>query len=105
LSDGALTVTAEGFLLRVRLTPGAAFDRVDGPGDGYLAARVRAKPENGKANAALEALLAKALGAPKRAVSVTRGGKSRLKTVAVTAGAETLARARTLLDNTTGGNP
>ncbi|HVZ98997.1 MAG TPA: DUF167 family protein [Caulobacterales bacterium] len=74
--------------LRVRLTPSGGADRIDGvgvdaAGARYLKARVRAAPENGEANAALEALIAKALKAPKTAVSVTRGGKARLKTLAI----------------------
>ena len=48
-----------------------------------LAARVRAIPERGAANAALEVLLAEACGVPKRAVRVTGGATGRLKTVAV----------------------
>ena len=48
-----------------------------------LLARVRARPVEGEANAALEALLAKALGVPKRSVSVARGGRSRIKAVEV----------------------
>ena len=41
--------------------------------------RVRAVPEDGKANAAVEKLLAKRLGLPKSAVRVVTGGKNRLK--------------------------
>jgi uncharacterized protein YggU (UPF0235/DUF167 family) len=40
-------------------------------------------PEKGRANTALEVLLAKALGVPKSAVSVIAGGTSRLKSVRV----------------------
>jgi hypothetical protein len=107
--SGAITETAGGFTLRVRLTPGAAADRIDGAGrdaagKAYLAARVRAKPEKGRANAALEELLAKAIGAPKSAVRVERGGKARLKTVRIAAGAEALSAARRLLETHTGGD-
>ena len=48
-----------------------------------LAVRVRAAPVEGEANAALEKLLAKVLGAPPRSVKVVRGGQSRLKVVEV----------------------
>ena len=73
-------------ILHVRLTPRAAVDRVDGwsldpQGRPVLAVRVRAAPVEGEANAALEALLAKALAVRKGAVSVARGGQSRLKAV------------------------
>ena len=74
--------------LRVRLTPGGGADRIDGlatDADGlpYLKARVRAAPEDGKANAALEALIAKALGVAKGKVSVVRGHTARLKTLEI----------------------
>lgn len=46
-----------------------------------LRVRVAAPPVDGRANAALERLLASALGAPKSAVSVAVGGRSREKLV------------------------
>ncbi|WP_323760630.1 DUF167 family protein [Maricaulis sp.] len=80
--------------IQVRLNPGASRDclagsQVDADGRRHLAARVRAVPEKGKANAALIALLARQLGIPKRDVDVIRGATSRMKTVrVVAAGAE-----------------
>lgn len=47
--------------------------------------RVRAVPEKGKANAAIEQVLAKALGLPKSAVSVEKGETQRIKTVRISA--------------------
>ena len=44
---------------------------------------MRAAPEKGAANAALEALLAERLGVPKGEVRVSGGAKARLKTVVV----------------------
>lgn len=72
--------------LRVRLTPGAAADRIDGraldaDGKGFLKARVRAVPEDNQANTALAALIAKAFGAAKGKVAVIRGHTARLKTL------------------------
>lgn len=72
----------------MRLTPRAAVDRVDGwsldpQGRPVLAVRVRAAPVEGEANAALEAVLANALGVRKAAVTVARGGQSRLKAVEI----------------------
>jgi len=69
--------------IRVRVTPRAARDAIAGWRDGVLRARVTAPPVEGKANAALERLLAGALGLPKSAVAVVAGGGSRDKTVAV----------------------
>lgn len=70
----------------MRLTPGGGADRVEGvvrdaAGRLALKARVRAAPEKGAANAALEALLAKTLGVPKSGVRVARGATARLKQV------------------------
>lgn len=74
--------------LRVRLTPSGGADRIDGggcdeAGKPFLRARVRAAPEHGEANAALEKLIAKALGVPKSSVRVERGTTARLKTLCV----------------------
>lgn len=52
--------------------------------DTTLKLRVLAPPEKGEANAAVVALLAKALGIPKKQVSIARGETSREKQVAVT---------------------
>ncbi len=80
--------TARGVAIEVRLTPKGGADRIDGlreaaDGGTALSARVRAAAEKGAANAALEALLARALGVPKTEVSVVSGHRSRLKTVEV----------------------
>ena len=74
--------------LPVKLTPGASADRIDGWGvdaDGrpVLKVRVRARPVEGEANAALILLLAKSLGVPRSAVSLARGGQSRRKMIEV----------------------
>lgn len=70
--------------LAVRVQPKASADRVEGwtadtLGRACLKVRVRAVPEDGKANAAVEKLIAKWLGVPKSAVRVVTGGQSRLK--------------------------
>jgi hypothetical protein len=76
--------------LRVRLTPKSSRDAIEGAarladGGSVLRARVRAVPEKGKANAALCALVAKALSVPKGSVAVTGGGRGRIKTVTIAA--------------------
>lgn len=55
----------------------------DAAGDTYVKARVRAPPEDGKANVALEALLAHELGVAKSRVSVARGTAARRKIVEI----------------------
>ena len=72
----------------VRLTPRGGRDALDGwarddAGRAYLKARVRAAPTEGEANAALEALMAKAAGRPRSAVRVVSGSTSRLKTLEI----------------------
>lgn len=74
--------------LAVRLTPGASADRIDGwdvdaSGRPVLKVRVRARPVEGEANAALLKVVAKTLGVPKSAVSLERGGQARIKMIAV----------------------
>lgn len=85
--------------LPIRLTPGASADRIDGwdvdvDGRPILKVRVRARPVEGEANAALIKLLAKALGVPKSAVTLARGGQSRTKMIAVAGLSEDEAKAR-----------
>jgi len=86
-------------LLSVRLTPGAAREDLSGKwtdekGADWLGARVRAVPEKGKANAALIALLAKALEWPRSAISLESGDSNRLKRLRIKGGGEALALTR-----------
>ncbi|MET2832341.1 DUF167 family protein [Mesorhizobium shangrilense] len=86
-----------GIELFVRLTPKSSMDRLEGietsaDGRSHLKARVRAVPENGAANTALERLVGKTLGVPASAVSVVAGGTARLKTLRVVGEPATLAR-------------
>ncbi|TPK78572.1 MULTISPECIES: DUF167 domain-containing protein [unclassified Mesorhizobium] len=81
--------------LFVRLTPKSSVDRLDvvetlADGRSHVQARVRAVPENGAANQALERLVAKALGVPASAVSVVAGGTARLKTLRILGDPEAL---------------
>lgn len=93
-----LRLRADGIDLFVRLTPKAAHDRLEGveaaaDGRRYLKARVRAVPEKGAANAALEKLVAKALGIATSAVSVSAGATARLKRLHVGGDPTSLAEA------------
>jgi uncharacterized protein YggU (UPF0235/DUF167 family) len=78
---GAETVRAlidDDSRLAVRVTPGARREALE-IAEGRLAARVRAKPEDGKANAAVMDLLASALGIAPSKVELLRGATSREK--------------------------
>ena len=79
--------TAAGVVVPVRLTPKSACDEITGVadfgGEAVLKARVRALPEDGRANAALQKLIAKWLSVPQSSVNVIQGGKSRLKQIAI----------------------
>ncbi|MGB3815674.1 MAG: DUF167 domain-containing protein [Shinella sp.] len=70
--------------LTVRLTPNGGRDAIDGwetgaDGENHLKARVSDPPDKGKANKALVALIAKAAGVPKSAVSLVSGDTQRKK--------------------------
>jgi uncharacterized protein (TIGR00251 family) len=84
----AVTLLAESVRIRVRLTPKSSRDCIGGvetlaDGSMVLSVRVRAVPENGQANEALEALLAKTAGVARTRVSVVSGATSRIKTVEI----------------------
>lgn len=97
MSDPFWKVDGEDLVLRVRATPNASRDAVEGAeadadGRPYLRVRVRAVPEKGKANKAVAALLAKAWGVPKSSVSVVKGETDRVKTLQITGGAHLASR-------------
>lgn len=77
----------------MRVIPRARRDEIAGAREGRLLVRVTAPPVDGKANAALCALLAKAAGVPKGAVRVVRGETSRDKVVRIDGGDEPALRA------------
>lgn len=79
----------------VRLTPRGGRDAIDGwaqdsAGKKHLKARVSLPPEDGKANKALIALLAKTLNIPKSTIRIASGETSRLKTIEVYGDSATL---------------
>lgn len=79
---------ADGVVVKIRLTPRGGRDGLDGvirlaDGVAVLAARVRAVPEDGAANRAVLALLAKAAGVPTSAVSLKSGASARVKVLAI----------------------
>ncbi len=74
-------------ILRVKVTPKAKSERIkkEIAADGSVLYKiyVTAAPEDGKANAAVIKLLAKALGIAKSSLTITRGLTSREKTIQV----------------------
>jgi len=74
LSDLALS----GAQIAVRVTPKAARNSLSRDGE-TLRASVTAVPENGKANSAVQALLAKAMGVAPSRLELRRGQKERDK--------------------------
>lgn len=80
----------------VRLTPKSSRDEVGGVADvggkTVVQARVRAVPEDGKANKAITELIAAQLGVPKSSIALASGQTSRLKTLFVTGDGVTLER-------------
>jgi uncharacterized protein YggU (UPF0235/DUF167 family) len=81
----------------VRLTPRSSRDLLDGAqtlsdGRRVLVARVRAVPEDGRANDALLRLLAQSLDVARSDCSLAAGAKSRVKSVAVRGDSDVLAQ-------------
>lgn len=68
--------------LALRVTPGARVECVSVDG-GTVQIKVRAKPEDGKANAAVLALLAQALGIAPSRLELLRGSTGRDKLVRI----------------------
>lgn len=90
-------VVPAGLCIRIRLTPKASRDAVEGleqTAEGpALKARVRAVPEDGAANAAATKLVAGWLGVAKSAVKLAGGAKSRVKLLEIAGDGDALAAA------------
>lgn len=89
-------IETDGLTLFLRVTPNAGADRIEGAetlADGRIVLRLRvaAVPDRGRANAAVLALLAKALGLPKSALQLTSGETARLKSVRISGDGPALA--------------
>ncbi len=93
---GFFQTGGDGILLFVRVTPRASKDAIEGvvtdaDGNARLAVRLRAVPEDGKANKALIALLAKSWKIPKSAIEVVSGFTMRQKTLKLTGADDAVA--------------
>lgn len=87
---------SDGVRVSIKVTPRAARGgikgvEIDARGDAYLAVRVAAPPENGKANAETVRLLARRLGVANRDLSVVHGMSGRRKVLHLRGAPETLS--------------
>jgi uncharacterized protein YggU (UPF0235/DUF167 family) len=83
--------------LRIKVVPGARNEGIEWLGD-LLKVKVRVAPEKGRANAAVEELLAERLALPASAVKIVAGFTSPLKTVEISSVAD-LSTLRQKLDH------
>jgi hypothetical protein len=72
----ALETHERGTILPVRARAGASHNAIAGVHDGLLRVTVTTAPEKGKANQAIVAVLAKALGVPKSSLELVSGATS-----------------------------
>lgn len=72
--------------LTLHIRPRSSATEVGGDHDGALVVRVSEPAEGGRANRAVTAAIAEALGVPQRAVTLVRGASSRRKVVEIDAG-------------------
>jgi len=68
---------------QITVKPGSSQEKIVEGSDGELIVYLRAKPHDGEANTALIKLLAKHFDVPKTSIKITRGQKSRIKTVEI----------------------
>ena|SRR6266513_2875069 len=88
MAEDAIRTSGNIVRFSVRLTPRGRRDSIDGwmaraDGKRYLKVRVSAPPEDGKANKALVALLAKHFDVAKSAVRLVVGDTTRLKLIEI----------------------
>ncbi|MBI2828950.1 MAG: DUF167 domain-containing protein [Acidobacteria bacterium] len=75
--------TPDGVVIDVRVIPRGSRSGLAGVRAGAFLLRLHAPPVEGAANAEVVDILATLLGVPRRAVTIVRGGRSRLKRVRV----------------------
>lgn len=103
-----LTSRGDGIELAIKVTPRAGRVAIEGAvadaaGAAWLAVKVTAPPDGGRANAAVLGLLAKRLGVPATACSLVSGASSRWKRVRILGDARTLERLAATLAGPSGG--
>lgn len=77
---------AQGWLLELHVQPGARTTEIMGEHGGRLKLKIAAPPVDNKANAQVLDWLSRQLGLPRSALTLIRGGASRLKTVQIDGG-------------------
>lgn len=83
-SEAIRALADEDGRIAVRATPNASADMIALPEQGrVLTIRVTAAPEDGRANGAILALLAKALGQPRSSLELLRGATGRDKLISI----------------------
>ena len=80
----AITATATGTFIRLRVQPRASRERLEGVRDGQVRLRLTAAPVDGAANAACIAFLAKLLDISRASIQLQAGEKSRDKLIHIT---------------------
>lgn len=65
----------------INLKPGSSQEKIVQTDDNEYTVYLRAKPHDGEANAALIKTLSKHFHVPKTTIKITRGQKSRIKTI------------------------
>ncbi|MBX3321605.1 MAG: DUF167 domain-containing protein [Phycisphaeraceae bacterium] len=80
---GWIESSPQGVVVRVKAVPGARADAITGLLGDRLKVRVAAPPEDGRANAAIIALLARALGIRRSALEIAHGQTSPEKTILI----------------------
>lgn len=69
------------FKYQITVKPGSSQEKIVESAPGELTVYLRAKPHDGEANTALVKLLSKHFDVPKTSITITRGAKSRTKTI------------------------
>ena len=95
-------IDGKDLIVGLRLTPGARSEGFDGLAEGpdgsrLLRLKVRAKAQEGAANAAALAALAEALGVPRSTISLESGRAARIKSLRIAGGASSAGRLKELL--------
>lgn len=84
MTDVAITESALGVVLCVKVVPASSKTHIAGLLDGMIKVRVSAPPEKGKANKCLTEFLAKKLALKKKDVRVVSGMTSHVKKIEIT---------------------